>query len=55
MIVKKYSDIDQWGAAGFIDTLSRLSMKHEIASGNEKAIESGVQGCRYKVGKRMQS
>ena len=33
-----------WAAAGFKDTLLRLSMKQEIANGNEKAIQSGVQG-----------
>jgi hypothetical protein len=34
----------KWAAAGFKDTLLRLSMKQEIANGNEKAIQSGVQG-----------
>ena len=34
----------RWAAAGFKDTLLRLSMKQEIANGNEKAIQSGVQG-----------
>lgn len=33
-----------WAAAGFKDTLLRLSMKQEIANGNEKAIQPGVQG-----------
>ena len=33
-----------WAAAGFKDTLLRWSMKQEIANGNEKAIQPGVQG-----------
>jgi hypothetical protein len=36
--------IKLWAAAGFKDTLLRLLMKQEIANGNEKAIQSGVQG-----------
>lgn len=38
------SDEANWAAAGFKDTLLRLSMKQEIANGNEKAVQSGVQG-----------
>ncbi len=32
-----------WAAAGFKDTLLRWSMKQEIAYGNEKAIQPGIQ------------
>lgn len=35
---------DEWAAAGFKDTLLRWSMKQELANGNEKAIQPGVQG-----------
>ncbi len=37
-------NVGLWAAAGFKDTLLRWSMKQEIANGNEKAIQPGVQG-----------
>jgi hypothetical protein len=36
-------DVDDWAAAGFMDTLLRWKMKPEVVYGNEKAIQPGVQ------------
>jgi len=32
-----------WAAAGFKDTLLRCQMKREVANGDEKEIQPGVQ------------
>ena len=33
----------EWAAAGFKDTLLRCQMKREVANGDEKKIQPGVQ------------
>jgi hypothetical protein len=38
-----YDDGGVWAAAGFKDTLLRCQMKREVANGDEKKIQPGVQ------------
>ena len=35
--------LKEWAAAGFKDTLLRCQMKKEVANGDEKKIQPGVQ------------
>jgi len=39
----KNKDHKEWAAAGFKDTLLRCQMKREVANGDEKKIQPGVQ------------
>ena len=40
---KLINDYEIWAAAGFKDTLLRCQMKKEVANGDEKKIQPGVQ------------